>query len=446
MSTVFERTPQDYTDYMNLYFEGMQRMHDQHETALGRSVAVHEVAAAHLISQNGFPSQQSPDVLPFLFQGHATKVIGQAAEQARDAYGAVEEASFVLRAIADARDRQIYDGALNAFRAGNRDNAFKYIDEHASSNDARRALRTAMDLGVAESVQFASRSLPLRDKSEAIARAAEIKNHVRKYASADRIQAPLRGVGFKEVAQSVLSVPSSRNFSNYAEFIDTAAHSPEANDLLYTLRDVTMLKQVDALIGRGYYTDQPYNLIDKLASNETIRKAAYAYTKQAFARQEREQDRLNKQRAEREQQERDRQEQRRQQAEHDRQERARRQQHTTRNATPPRQENSRILSAEERVVVQTAIAGVRGNDYKEIDRIKKSLNGEKPGDVLDVISMVKRLRQEATDAGKAVPSDRAIYVQLRKTFELVDADKKLVHQFQILSNLMGGKVNGKLPF
>lgn len=453
MSNIFERTPQDYTDYMDQYFDGMQRMHDGHEAALGRMVSVNEIATGSYIPHDGFAAQNDPEALPYLLGQYGADVTHRAGEHARESYNAVEEASFVLRAIATASDRQVYDSALDAFRSGNRTNAFKYIDANASNEAARRALRTGMDIGVAARVRDSSRILQSRGEiTDVSAYAANIKSHVKNYASATQTQAPIRGIGFKDVARTMLWLPRLGDMAGLGDFIDVAAHSPEANDVLYTLRDVMMIKHVDSLINRGYYSDQPYNLIDKVASNDTIRKAAYAYTKQAFARQERDNRRREQQRSEREQQDRDRQEQRRQQAEQDRQERARRQQRTTQNTatTPPRQENKRVnqrvLATDERATVATAIAGVKHSDYKVSDRLKRALKGEQPADIMDVIDKVNRLRKGALAKGEPALTDKKIYTAFRQAIEVKTPDPLDQIHFTIVANLMGGEYKGKLPF
>lgn len=117
-----------------------------------------------------------------------------------------------------------------------------------------------------------------------------------------------------------------------------------------------------------------------------------------------------------------------------------------RRTTPPRQERPRPQEK-------------RPPRYQEVDNIvRQAISRDSSGrwlantdkePIQRVVNSVKVLRKQAKDKGEEI-TDRQIYIKYRRKIETdsIDEDtkKRLTYSTQILLALMGGKVDGKLPF
>ncbi len=102
----------------------------------------------------------------------------------------------------------------------------------------------------------------------------------------------------------------------------------------------------------------------------------------------------------------------------------------------PEQSSQDQALAEIRIIVARVTAN---------DRQFAWLANEDPANVLRVVNTVKKLRATAAAKQETI-TDKAIYIRYRRSIENNNPDKTLEVSFRILDALMGGKVNGSLPF
>lgn len=100
---------------------------------------------------------------------------------------------------------------------------------------------------------------------------------------------------------------------------------------------------------------------------------------------------------------------------------------------PPRQP-SKLDEARE--IIRRAIA---------VDSSFSWLGRKDPNEVLRVINSVKAIRKNSAEKGETI-SDREIYLRYRRKVEVGEANDSTQESLTILTALMGGKPNGKLPF
>ena len=421
----------------------MENLHSQHEQALGGLVVAHEVAAL----------ESQPQDLPDVFKDRQTRAFDTLSAHAGGVQTIMGEAVHTLGNITNPHDRRVLDRARNAFGDGRFDKAYRIIDDNASDNPARRAIRTAMDAGTFSKVRGIAGDLyTQKDMHAGLLVNGKIRKLTEDFASSSTALPLLRAAAGREVAAASMKFNRSTNHADATRFLNEGAHSPEDQDLLFSLQDVVLLDRITEQVRRGMPNAHSQQTINRDASNSSIRKALLGYLNTLQPRRPKEEPRAQQTNTG----------SRRQHTETPRAEQTREKQGSARPGTSssektepqtPRREAKkiRILTSQEKERVSAAIKGVKTGKYVEEDKIRKMLGREPAVKILSLMEKVDQMRADAKGQDKEL-SDKQIYMEFRRLVEVGEkkgeksVDKPEHHEFNLLASLMGFSVKGKLPF